>query len=887
MFEQVRLADGTVLSDAGTMVATVNGSAGSFSRLRSVRVESSDALSAVVTVEGEYSQSAVSGGAISATRRYVFTAGSPTAQIRHIVAWEGDSGYQGFVRMNRVRDTFSLGAPVSVVSVRAEASRAAVEGNPNGSDVVLSQNRRATNRAPRSYTLNFPGRSSSGVAADGAYIAARTSKGTLAVALRQMDRYEPAALRVLEDGTVAVDVLNEETVVGVRQGFFANYTVSALSGTVSTGDIERLTFAPANSELHAWPSSQWFAASSAVPEFPYGQIPSAYSAYNTIIPSVLQATIRETNNFGLYGVMTYGLYPRNWVNPIQSNEVAQGGGPTPETWDDLYWGTTWTDYHNSSKLGSVWAMQSGDTSWLDSITAPAAWRSLYTQAMQCSPTDTYFYCGQLPAGYGGFRTDFNSSHAYLDNVFLYSYLFGDESVVPRLARGANSMRGYLCPGRVDAERAVCGPTAPKADPYAVITGRVASQFANIFQYLGTSSRDGSYLDDWKSLIARAVTQYYVEATRGGQSYGFWAGTNNTTGNIAPGVLNDTDQTWMLSLYDMEVLYNYMNETNDTPIGSPALQPSRIITNWARTLVAFGGGTGSAEPSGTWPNALRFRYSGNRIGGTLEDVQGDMSGSDPVLYDAGKADLVAVLARAASWTGDSAITGLAQRMVQYVLPRIGASFPLGKEQGLMLARIPSAVARLSGLGGSLAPQPTPPPPAPTPSPTPNPTSPNPSPTPITPPPPPPPPAPTPTPTPNPNPNPSPASDGLPESTYSLQGGEAVNLQDGFPFAPTYNFAWFFEHSLGQGTCNGTDFVTYDLYVMPPGGSSFTRIGGHTGAGNSSFTAGYSMTTDGCAKGRFLYNMPSSNPSGTYRVGLCITNTQNQSQRYCTSISVTKP
>jgi len=122
---------------------------------------------------------------------------------------------------------------------------------------------------------------------------------------------------------------------------------------------------------------------------------------------------------------------------------------------------------------------------------------------------------------------------------------------------------------------------------------------------------------------------------------------------------------------------------------------------------------------------------------------------------------------------------------------------------------------------------------------------------------------------------------------LQAGENVNLQDGFPFAPTYNFAWFFEHTVGLGTCGGTDFVEYDFYLLPPGSSTYTRVGGHTGSTGSSFSSGYTMTTDGCAKGRFLYTMPSSNPSGTYRVGVCITNTQNREQRYCTSTQVVKP
>ncbi len=873
LFEEIRSAAGVPVARGGQLSATVGGVAGIYARARRVTIEHSDSLSAVVVVEGEYTHPQRNGGGMGTLRRYVFTAGSPTVQVRQTLAWEGDAGYNGYVRVSQLRDTLvPVNAPTEIF-VRGERSRSAFS---TSGEVSLVQSRRNTNTEARRYTLTTAAQTQTGTAADGAYIAAKNSVGTIAITLPSMHLYEPQALRVLSNGTIALDLVNEEVPLGNRQGLFANFSVSVLPTAATASDVERLAWGTSVAPLHAWPSPEWFASSEAVPEMPYGQLPTQLASFTNIQKSVLESTLQNSNQFGLYGLMTYGLYPRNWANPINSNEVAQGTGPTAnETWDDVYWGTTWTDYHNASKLGAYFAMQSGETEWLERITAPAAWRMLYTQIMQCGPDDAYFYCGQAPAGYNGYRSDFNSSHAYFDNLFLYSYLFADQSVVPIITRGANNMRGYICPGRANAAGPACDPTVQKFDEYAAVTGRSAMQYANIFHYLGTSSRDGSYLEDWESLLARAVTQYYVEPVQQGVPYGFWASSNARTGNTASGALQSTDQQWMLSLYDMEALYNYSVETGDQALGSPPIRPSRIITNWGRTLTRFGGGGSPVTAEGTWPNGLRFRYSGERIGGTLEQVEGDRSGSDPTLYVAGKADLLAVLARAADWSKDTDIKNLASNMTQFVLRNLG-NYPLGKEQGLMLARLPVAVARLTSMAGkgevSLgATVGITPPPAPTPNPTPT-----------TPPPTPPPPPATPPPPPS-----ASASTGLPESTYTPQGGQTVTLVDGHPFAPAFNLSYYFEHSLGTGTCFGTDFVEYDFYLRNPGASNYERIGGHTGSAVGSFSGGHSMESQGCAKGRFLYHFPASAPSGAYSVGVCITNTTNRSERYCTTAVVTKP
>jgi hypothetical protein len=151
------------------------------------------------------------------------------------------------------------------------------------------------------------------------------------------------------------------------------------------------------------------------------------------------------------------------------------------------------------------------------IGEPGALRTLYTQIQRCGPADSWFYCGQAPAGCGGYRADFTSSHAYFENLFLYYWLTGDSTVLDTLRRGASSMRNYLCSRRPAAP---CLPDDPPADEWAHLTGRVAVQWFEVFHFLGLAE-DPSYLDDWRSGLARAATQNYVQPRQAGRSYGFW------------------------------------------------------------------------------------------------------------------------------------------------------------------------------------------------------------------------------------------------------------------------------------------------------------------------------------------------------------------------------
>jgi hypothetical protein len=728
LFDEIRLANNTQLVSGSAMSATVNGSGTTHSTTRGVTIEHAGPLRAIVVIDGAYNMPAVGGGGLASMRRYVFTAGSPTVIVRQAVDWEGDrcgDGSNGYdltcngnvngLDVSLVRDTLNLGlsAPFNVTAV-GDFEAATVTGSvPSGQQAWVRQLLRNTRANPLSFNVTVPGASAvNGVKADGGLLTASGAPGAVAIALNHMHRYEPQALRLLTTGQLAIDLVDNNAGngiwIGQRQGMFASFAVSALPSAPSRADLDRLVWAPLNHPLHAWPSAAWFASSDATDEFPVGSLPAGASSYDSLVSSALTTTRDDIDSKGVAGLMTFGLYPRFWGYPLYSDELDCGDDPTPaESWDNTYWCASWTDYHSTLATAPTWAMRSGQVDWLDEIAFPGALRMLHTQIMQCAPSDTYFYCGQAPAGYGGYRNDFNSSHAYFDNLFMYYWLTGDYTVVDMLKRGSSSMRNYLC---VRRPATACLPTDAPADEWAQLTSRVAMQWFATFRFVGLASDDAGYLDDYKIGLARAVTQYYVEPVQNGTGYGFWLDCPADHaalcpgGNSLPAGTDATGQLWMVSLYDMNVLYRLQRDTNDAPIGSPALAPSRVLAAWARTLVQFGStvGAGNGTAGGNWPNFVTFTHTGARIGGPLTSVTADVdpdnngtpcdAAQDECLYNTGKSTLSAVLMRAADQTGDAAMRQMGQDFVTQALSNAQSDMsPLGKIIGEYLARLHAAVA----------------------------------------------------------------------------------------------------------------------------------------------------------------------------------------------------
>jgi YetA-like protein len=655
----------TAVITGGTLTARIDGADGRYTAPRAVTIEDAGPLSAVVLVEGTYDLPS-----ISSQRRYVFTAGSATAIVRQTLAWEGrrcdgagvltcGAGINA-VRVQRMRNTLNVAVPAATVQLTGARGSTAVQTEAPAS---LAQRLRANRTTPRRYEIG----SASGEKADGALLSA----GPLSIALDRMHEYEPQALHALADGSLAIDTVAEQTWLGARQALFATMAVGA------GNDPEREVWAPLNHPLRAWPDAAAFASSEAADPFPAGRVSPEHEQYDTAVRRVLEATVAKRDELGLHGLMTFGLFPRIWGNPIYSDEVQCGDDPTPgEAWDDLYWCGTWTDYHNTSTTAAVRAMRTGEVEWLDAIARPAALRMLYTQVFRCAPGDPYFYCGQAPAGYGGYRADFNSSHAYFDNLQLYYWLTGDSAVVETLQRGARPMREYLCSRRPAAP---CQPHDPPIDEWANLTGRVASQWAGTFRFVGLAGDDPSYLDDYRTLLARAVTQQYLSLGNHGFLLAGWRPVT-AAGRVT------TDQLWMTALYDMKNLDRLRRDTNDAPIGDPPIRPSEVIAAYGRTIAAY-------VPSAGWPNSLDVTWSGPRIGGTILSVAATPGGGDPFLYDTGRSTLAGPLALAARF--DPSLEPFARELTGFAIAgSLADPSPLGKLQGEYLARLHAAVAELA-------------------------------------------------------------------------------------------------------------------------------------------------------------------------------------------------
>lgn len=727
LFDEIVLDNGTRLVGGGSLSLKSEGTSAGHSTTRRIRIEHAGPLSASVIVYGAYDLAPVGitttgSGGMGSIRRYVFTAGSSTALVRHAVQWEGNlacngclkttSGAPNGVRLSQVRDTLAveLGGAPTVTAVGDLAASAVTKTLAAGQTAAVRQLQRADRTAPLRFQVDVGGSAASGAKATGAVLAASGPAGAVAVAIARMHRYEPEALRVLADGSLAIDVVDGNVWLAHHQGLFAEMAVSAMAPNPTRLQLDRAVWAPLNRPLRAWPEAAWFASSDAVDEIPVGPLPAELASYDTLIPSVLNRTLQQVDLLGLSGLTTYGLFPRYWGKDGSPGEIdcADTGDPTPgDNTDNVFWCTTWADYHNTSSTVPIWAMRTGDVEWLDEISEPAALRMLHTLIMRCGPDEKWFYCGQAPAGYGGYRSDFNSSHAYWEGLFLHYWLTGDSTVIDTVRRGGENMRRMMCdlrgsrpvnePGYLPG-----GPGGPACDADRVsttseFTGRVASQWISAFRFLGLASDDGSFLDDYRSGLARAVTQHYVEAVRNGVSYGFLGDRAVVAGTYIDGPM------WMHGFYDSNNLFRLLRDQGDTPIGNPALAPSRVMTAIARTLkdiepLAMGDGS----TDGDWPKNLEYTYLGSRIGGTLVAAVAN----DRPIFTPEKTSVTALFLRTGAMSGDPVLLAKGRDMVQFTLAAAtGEEAPLGKLEGQYLTRLHAAVARLTNQGGDTTPPPT--------------------------------------------------------------------------------------------------------------------------------------------------------------------------------------
>ncbi|MCC6810444.1 MAG: hypothetical protein IT381_23635 [Deltaproteobacteria bacterium] len=667
-FASVTAWNDAPIVSASTQTARVDGANVAETTVRSLRIERSGPLSATIVVTGSYATN------IGFTRRYELSACSKTARVRQAIAWETTSA----VLLDRWRtDLLPAMPPPYAVTVQSDVAAPASQTTVAlGETLALRQKQRDNRHQPAMFDVTGPGLAASGSEAKDSMLSVRTAQGALTIALDKMHRYEPQALRVLEDGHVAIDLADDHVWLEHHQGVFATYAVHASVAPDTRETLNRDVVAPLSAPLHAWPRAQAFAALGL--ELLQTSATQRAMAFDALVRDSLTKTGEQVTEKGIAGLMTFGFFPRLWGNALDGDELDCADG-TPGAWDNVFWCTTWADYHNASMNSVTFAMRSGEAHWIDEIARPAALRTLHTSIMQCSPTDSWFYCGGAPAGYRGYRSDNNSSHQYFENLFHYYWLTGDSTVLTPLLVSATNIRNYYCAKR---PAAACGADDPETDQWAGLVGRVPSQWNAVFAFLG-QARDASFLDDWKGNTARAFTQRYVQGQdASARTLGFLGDKIGAAGQYS------TDQLWMETLYDFENLHRLSVETDNAMLASlPPLDPRAIGDAWARTLSVHG-------PLLGWPNALFFSFSGARVGGSIVAVSANTSGSDPLLYTAGKADLAAIMMRAARRTGDATMLAIATSFVDTAIAEATAGQrPLGKVQALYLSRLHAAVALL--------------------------------------------------------------------------------------------------------------------------------------------------------------------------------------------------
>src|SRR5947209_6682127 len=286
LFDEVVLANGTRLIGGGSLTLQTGGTTYGHTASRRVWIEHQGPLTAIVVVQGAYDAPPVGGGVVSTRRRYVFTAGSPTAIVRHVANWEGNLADPGDIvtaagtpngfLVERLRDDLALelGGTPTVTAVGGFGAAAVTGAVDTSQSAWVRQQLRASRTAPQSFDVTVGGATAGGVKADGGVLAASGPRGAVAIALNHMHRYEPQALRLLPGGHLAVDVADDKAWLANHQGLFATLAVTALPTAPARSDLDRLVWAPLNRPLHAWAAPEWFAASQAVDDFPVGTLRS-------------------------------------------------------------------------------------------------------------------------------------------------------------------------------------------------------------------------------------------------------------------------------------------------------------------------------------------------------------------------------------------------------------------------------------------------------------------------------------------------------------------------------------------------------------------------------------------------------------------------------------
>ena len=341
LFDRIEAPVGNLLVDTSSLSANVDGqSSTGFASIRSIVVEHADPLGAVLRLEGSFSHPAVGGGLISGGRRLQFAAGSSAVSVREWIDWEGDRCGLGTLSCESAPNARELQrwrialAPTldgtRTLALQTQAGQPAVATGAIGSVAELRQLRRSQRLQPQQYTLTLPGQpAQQGARADAGALLLSGNQGRVGIALAQMADFEPQALRLLADGSIAADLADDGVWLGARQGTYAEYRLGAwplATGVAAAlGELRRGLDQP----LWVLAAPEWIAAAQATEEFPVGTLAPALASYDNLLDDLIARTQTLRRERGLEGLQTFGLFPREWGNPIGADEIDCGDDPTP------------------------------------------------------------------------------------------------------------------------------------------------------------------------------------------------------------------------------------------------------------------------------------------------------------------------------------------------------------------------------------------------------------------------------------------------------------------------------------------------------------------------------------------------------------------------------
>lgn len=564
----------------------VGGQALTLGAVREFRVVSSNSLQAVVLAEN-----ATNIANIIYRRIYTFRRGDSPVLIRHVLINEGTVS----VIVNKAE--FSVNASLS----RLWGQGIAGAGTESSSSIALVQEQRQSKGAPYRFTLN----GAEGTLATAAVLEANIGSVFLRMTPIDFAYLEPQAARATSDA-MRYAFVDNHIQLATRQAIYAEIAVEISDSSRRSPWVEPV----------ALPTRATLLAAEA---FEKAVMTSAGA---TETENLIARAVEGQRTKGLYGLNIYGSFPRTWKSSAGSYDEIASSVPPEGAWNAYFASTAFTVYHNNLEAVTYHALSTENPTLIRKLTLPGYKRMLYTQGWWCSSGDSKFFCGAWGSGYGRYRLDENSSHAYAGVQYAAYYLTGDFEIPTYMIRGANTMRKALC---ASSPTTPCSPTQPTSVDWVSLWDRVFGQHMRNFRFLGETGADPTLSRDFASNMERHLAQTWRSGTApDGKPAAIPANGSSTS---------KSNQLFMSHLYDLRNLQLYADDLRRAGKTADAARVESALTRWVSTLFRYGG----IKASDNWPNRLAF--SGGALGafgsGTFSSITKDYSDSDASTYNSGK------------------------------------------------------------------------------------------------------------------------------------------------------------------------------------------------------------------------------------------------------------